>query len=50
MDVFTNILNFAEERTVKLNLLTIIKILNQDIVLNMKEKIWLMLKKVINCV
>ena len=37
---FTNIRNFAEERTVKQNLLTIMKISNQGIVLNIKKKIW----------
>ena len=49
-DAFSNILNFAEERTVKLNLLIILKTLNPSIVLNIKKKTWLMLKEDINYV
>ena len=43
-----NIYNFAEERTVKLNLLIVLKTLNPSIVLNIKKKTWLMLKEDIN--
>ena len=49
-DAFSNILNFAEERTVKLNLLIILKTLNPSIVLNTKKKIWLIQKENINYV
>ena len=49
-DVFENIYNFVEERTVKLNLLIILKTLNPSIVLNIKKKTWLMLKEDINYV
>ena len=47
-NAFSNILNFVEERTVKLNLLIILKTLNPSIVLNIKKKTWLMLKEDIN--
>ena len=40
----------VEESFAKQNLLTIMKISNQGIALNIKKKTWLMLKEDINCV
>ena len=47
-DTFSNILNFAEERDAKLNLLIILKTLNPSIALNTKKKIWLIQNEAIN--